>query len=120
MRDANGKVTYNLLSGAGYVKDNRLLPAGFNKVNARADVAVAGNALDDSNFTGGSDQVSYQIKLSGQGPYTVTARLLYQSVSYQFSRSFNGSNALISSFVAAFNKADKTPMVAASVTKTVG
>jgi hypothetical protein len=62
-----------LLSGAGYLKDNRLLPSGFNKASALADVAVVGNALNDANFVGGSNQVAYQISLSGKGPYTVSA-----------------------------------------------
>ena len=120
MNDSNGKVTYGLLSGASYLKDNRLLPSGFNKANASADAAVVGSALNDTNFVGGSNQVTYQISLSGKGPYTVTARLLYQSVSYQFMNSFQGSNAFISAFLGDLTKADKTPELVSSTTKTIG
>ena len=109
MDDSNGNVTYSLLSAADYLKDNRLLPSGFNKATAPADVAVVGNALNDANFVGGSDQVTYQVSLSGKGPYTVTASLLYQSVSYQFTKSFQGSNALISSFLGDLRQQIKPP-----------
>ena len=120
MGDGNGNVTYNLLSAAEYLKDNRLLPAGFDKANAPADVAVVGSALNDSSFVGGSDQVTYQVSLSGKGPYTVTANLLYQSVSYQFMKNFQGSNAFISAFLGDLSKADKTPQLVSSAATTLG
>lgn len=117
MSDTDGKVTYNLLRGATYLKDNRLLPRGFDKASAPADAAVYGDARNDANFVGGSDQVTYQISLSGKGPYTVTARLLYQTVSYQFSRSFHGNDSLISSFLGYYKVTDKTPAVVSSISK---
>ena len=120
MSDTDGKVTYNLLRGASYLKDNRLLPTGFNKATVAADVGVYGDALTDANFTGGSDQVTYQITLGGKGPYTVSAKLLYQTVSYQFSKAFNGSDALVSSFLSYYKTADKTPELVSSTSKTIG
>jgi mono/diheme cytochrome c family protein len=120
MHDSSGNVTYNLLNAAGYLKDNRLLPSGFNKTTASADTAVVGSAATDPNFAGGSDQVTYQVTLGGKGPYTVSARLLYQSVAYQFSGNFQGTSPFISSFMGAFKSADKTPTQVASVSKTVG
>jgi len=120
MRDTDGKVTYNLLRAASYLKDNRLLPTGFNKATAPADAGVKGEAMDDANFTGGSDQVTYQISLSGIGPYTVTARLLYQTVSYQFGKAFVGGDALVKSFLGYYQAADKTPALVSSVSKTLG
>jgi hypothetical protein len=120
MHDSSGNVTYNLLNAAGYIKDNRLLPSGFDKTTASADTAVVGSALTDSNFKGGSDQVTYQVSIGGKGPYTITANLLYQSVSYQFSKSFQGSSIFISGFTSEFNAADKTPGQVASVSKIAG
>jgi len=120
MSDTDGKVTYNLLRGASYIKDNRLLPAGFNKATAPHDAGVYGDALIDANFTSGSDQVTYQISLSGKGPYTVTARLLYQTLSYQFGKAFQGSDALVKSFLGYYQTADKTPNLISSISKTVG
>ncbi len=51
--DQEGRVTTGLLNGVKYLKDNRLLPHGFDKHTAVKDVAVVGDALDDPNFTGG-------------------------------------------------------------------
>ena len=42
LKDQNGKVTTSLLSAVGYLKDNRLLPRGFDKATANADIAVYG------------------------------------------------------------------------------
>ena len=120
MSDTDGKVTYNLLKGAGYLKDNRLLPTGFDKTTAPSDAGVYGGALGDANFTGGSDQVTYQVSLGGKGPYTVTARLLYQTVSFQFSKAFVGSDSLVTSFLGYYKTADKTPNLVSSVSKTLG
>lgn len=84
MGNNEGEVTYTLLRGKEYLKDNRILPTGFNKANAQADVRVVGAALSDSNFIGGSDQISYQIGGLPAGNYTVKAELVYQTLSRAF------------------------------------
>jgi hypothetical protein len=85
IQDAAGDVTTTLLKGAGYLKDNRLLPAGFDKATAPADVAVAGQAGEDQDFLGGEDRVQYVIETGGyEGPFTLTAELLYQSIGYRW------------------------------------
>jgi hypothetical protein len=119
MSDTDGKITYNLLHGASYLKDNRLLPTGFNKATAPSDAGVYGDAQSDANFTGGSDQVTYQISPSGKGPYTVTARLLYQTVSYQFGKAFQGSDALVKNFLSYYQAADKAPNLVSFISKTM-
>ncbi|MCJ7603139.1 MAG: hypothetical protein MUO63_16780, partial [Desulfobulbaceae bacterium] len=74
MQNTDGEVTYTLLRGAGYIKDNRLLPKGFDKNTAAADIAVKGAAAADENFTGGSDLVTYQVPVGNHsGPFTITA-----------------------------------------------
>jgi hypothetical protein len=88
MTDTNGEVTTALLSGAGYVKDNRLLPEGFDRQAARAEIAVAGAAAHDENFLGGGDQVDYQLDLSGaREPVTIQVELLYQAIGYHWADS---------------------------------
>jgi len=85
MLDSNGEATSVLLQGVAFAKDNRILPAGFNKDTAPADVAVIGDALADENFVGGSDTTSYLISLpAGTGEVTIQVELLYQTVSYRF------------------------------------
>ena len=85
MRTYEGGVTYTLLRAYEYAKDNRLLPEGFNKHNAVADIAVYGDAARDPDFVGGSDQVVYEIDISTvTETLKVTAELLYQTLSYPF------------------------------------
>ncbi len=83
MGDLSGAVTYTLLDSVSYVKDNRLLPAGFSKSSASGDIAVVGEAEGDPNFIGGGDVVRYKIRTNGRPrPFTVTATLYYQTVSF--------------------------------------
>ena len=83
--DANGRVTTGLLAAVQYVKDNRLLPRGFDKRTAEADVAVHGGALDDPDFVGATDRVRYSVSIANaQGPFVVEAELLYQPIGYRW------------------------------------
>jgi hypothetical protein len=86
MVDSRDAVTTGLLKGVRFVKDNRLLPRGFDKGTAEPDFAVRGAAADDADFVGGGDRVRYRIPLSvaAAGPLTVEAELLYQSISYRW------------------------------------
>jgi len=59
--DANGGVTTGLLTATGYLKDNRLLPRGFDKQTAATEIAVHGGAIDDADFTNGGDRVRYSV-----------------------------------------------------------
>jgi hypothetical protein len=85
MVDYAGEVTTGLLYGARYVKDNRLLPTGFDKGTANSDIAVHGAAEGDTDFVGGSDVVTYAVSISNtRAPYTVTAELWYQPIGYRW------------------------------------
>ena len=85
--DTEGRVTTELLSAARYLKDNRLLPAGFDKASAPEDIAVRGQAAADGDFAPGGDRVRYAVPVgSSAGPYTVRAELLYQPISFRWAR----------------------------------
>ena len=72
MGDNEGHVTYTLLRGAQYLKDNRLLPEGADKALLPADIGVYGEASGDADFVGGGDLVTYQVDVQGAtGPFTV-------------------------------------------------
>lgn len=87
MVDTEGDVTTGLLFGARYVKDNRLLPAGFDKRTASEDVAVRGNAAADDDFTGGEDRVRYAVELgTASGEVSVEVELVYQTIAYRWAR----------------------------------
>jgi hypothetical protein len=116
MRDTEGNITYTSLRAAGYLKDNRLLPAGFDKAGAGAEIAVAGQALTDSNFVGGGDTIVYHVTTADRPrPYTVTARLLYQGVSYRVTQDLRrDSTPEIMRFAAYYDAAEKSPTVLAT------
>lgn len=83
MTGASGDVTYTLLRATAFAKDNRLLPAGFDKSTAPQDIAVHGAAAGDDDFSGGGDAIRYEIPLADPTlAVTISARLLYQPLSY--------------------------------------
>ena len=85
LKDEHGNVTTGLLSAVGYLKDNRLLPTGFDKQTASGDIAVTGRAFDDPNFFGGSSTTRYVIDTNGHpGPYHVRAELWYQPIGFRW------------------------------------
>ena len=85
MVDEAGRLTTGLLTALRYAKDNRLLPKGFDKRTAPADVAVHGGAADDPDFTGGGDSVRYSVALgAAQGPFEIEAELWYQPIAYRW------------------------------------
>lgn len=91
LKDLDGKVTTSVIQAAGYLKDNRLLPAGFDKTKADPDTAVAGEALQDSDFSGGQDELAYQVALGGaSGPFSVRVELVYQSIGYRWLQNLTG------------------------------
>jgi len=81
----DGSVTTGLLQATQYLKDNRLLPNGFDKSKAHKDVAVHGAAAGDAEFKGGSHTVTYETgPVTGGGPYTITAGLWYQPIGHRW------------------------------------
>jgi hypothetical protein len=83
--DENGHVTTGLLTGVRYLKDNRLLPDGFDKQTADKDVAVIGDAFNDPEFTGGIHRIRYWAALGdAAGPFTVDAELWYQPIGFRW------------------------------------
>jgi hypothetical protein len=95
MRDVNGNVTTGLLSGTGYIKDNRLLPRGFDKATAGHDIAVRGAAEQDPDFTAESDRVRYLMKTTDRpGPFQVSAVLRYQPISFRWAQNLRAYDAM--------------------------
>jgi hypothetical protein len=82
MRDFRGSPTTALLSAVGYLKDNRILPRGFDKRGAIADIAVIGEAADDENFTDSRDRVHYSVPVGeAPSPFQIEAELWFQPIS---------------------------------------
>jgi hypothetical protein len=95
LKDADGHVTTGLSNAVGYLKDNRLLPSGFQKQTAEKDIAVAGDAADDPNFTDAGDVVRYSVPLGdAQGPFQVDVELLYQPIGFRWAHNLASYNAM--------------------------
>jgi hypothetical protein len=90
LKDAAGHVTTGLSAATGYLKDNRLLPAGFQKQTASQDIAVAGDAADDPNFTDAGDLIRYSVPLpEARGPYHVEVELWYQPIGFRWAHNLS-------------------------------
>jgi hypothetical protein len=95
MVDWQDRVTTGLLYGVHYIKDNRLLPRGFDKTTAHDHVAVKGGASADPDFQAAGDRVRYVVDVSGNaGPFTVTAELLYQTIGYRWAQNLAAYEAV--------------------------
>lgn len=74
--DAAVKVTSRALDSHHYVKDNRLLPDGFNRKNRWAAFTAPIGTDGDAGF-GSSDTVTYRIARAPAGA-TIEVRLFFQ------------------------------------------
>jgi hypothetical protein len=94
MQDVTGRVTTALLKGVSYIKDNRLLPRGFDKATALSDIAVMGSAREDDDFAAEGDRVRYTIDTKGRsGPFRVEAVLRYQPISFRWAHNLKPYDA---------------------------
>ena len=83
--DEQGRVTTGITSAARYGKDNRLLPAGFDKGTADGDIKVVGDAVDDPGFTDQGSRVRYVVPTAkAMGKVTIVVELCYQPIGYRW------------------------------------
>jgi hypothetical protein len=85
MGDVRRTVTTGLLQATQFLKDNRLLPRGFDKAKAEPDIAVIGEARDDADFSDSGDTVRYVVDPNGAaGPFEVDVELRFQPISFRW------------------------------------
>ncbi|MFO7875054.1 MAG: hypothetical protein R6U55_00535 [Desulfovermiculus sp.] len=85
MADIKGNVTTGLIEATEFIKDNRILPMGFNKATASEDIMVQGRAGNDRDFSGAKDTVHYHVQIDrNQGPFTIQAELMYQPIAFRW------------------------------------
>jgi hypothetical protein len=95
MEDSRAQVTTGLISAVRYVKDNRILPKGFDKQTADEDVAVQGEAAKDADFTGRGHSIRYSVPVDvSQGPFSVEVVLRYQPIAYRWAENLSGYEAV--------------------------
>lgn len=92
MADERGAVTTGLLKAVRYVKDNRLLPRGFDKPGAHPDVAVHGEATQDDDFQGGADRVRYTVDVPA-GALDVEVTLRFQPIGFRWAKNLEAYDA---------------------------
>lgn len=94
MVGANNMPTTGLLTAVRFIKDNRLLPKGFDKRVVEEEIAPQGEARSDEDFIGGGDKIRYSIPLGGaEGPYQVDAELWFQPISYRWAENLKPYSA---------------------------
>jgi hypothetical protein len=85
LKDPEGRVTTGLLTTVGYLKDNRLLPSGFDKSSAEKDIQVVGEAADDPNFNDKGDLVRYSVAADpSAGPFHIEVELWYEPIGFRW------------------------------------
>jgi hypothetical protein len=83
--DVQGHVTTGLLSTVRYLKDNRLLPYGFDKSTATPDIAVYGDAAEDPNFTDRGSDIRYIVPTNSvTSPLHIKVELWYQPIGFRW------------------------------------
>jgi hypothetical protein len=113
LRDTENNVTTQLLRAAGYLKDNRLIPSGFEKGAPYEDIAVRGRARDDVNFLDGADQIQYSMAFdAAERPLSLTVQLVYQTIGYRWAENLRGRDGdEISRFINYYDAIPNRPVI---------
>ena len=94
MVDGDGMVTTGLMSAQRWVKDNRILPEGFDAGRADTRVHPAGGASSDPDFAPGQDAVRYSVAVDPDaGPFTLEAELWFQPIAYRWAENLAAYDA---------------------------
>ena len=94
MVGANNMPTTGLLTAVRFIKDNRLLPKGFNKVSADPRTLPQGGAANDPDFNGGGDKIIYSVPTgNAEGPFQVEAEFWFQPISFRWANNLKPYNA---------------------------
>jgi hypothetical protein len=117
LRNSERELTTTLLRAAGYLKDNRLLPAGFDKSAPYEDFLVRGLAFEDIDFDEAFDKIQFVMPVgTSGGPYKVIVELLYQSVGYRWIENLNDQAGVeIERFMGYTDTISNQPVVVDSV-----
>jgi hypothetical protein len=117
--DVSSRPTTGLLSAVRYLKDNRLLPRGFDKTTADPQIAVVGGAASDGSFRGGSDTVTYKIDVPPDIRIArVAVALLYQPIGYRWAHNLGAySSSETSRFVQFFTSMPQAASVAVATAR---
>ncbi len=125
MKDVDGKVNHTLLRAAGYLKDNRIPPEGFEVGGAAYDsTEILGAAAADLDFNrngSGTDTTIYRIGgLDQSKTYSLSVKLNYQSLSPRFVQDLlHYDTPQVQEFKTYYQKAPNLPLTIDSLQQTV-
>jgi hypothetical protein len=88
-----GLPTTGLLQATQYLKDNRLLPRGFDKRTAPREIGVIGAAHADEDFTSDGDRIRYRVPVDTSQTVTVEIELRFQPIGYRWARNLAAYDA---------------------------
>jgi hypothetical protein len=87
--------TTGLLTAVRFIKDNRLLPKGFDKLEVGQEISPQGGAMNDKDFTGGGDKIRYTVAVgNAQGPFQIEAELWFQPISFRWANNLKPYDAM--------------------------
>ena len=133
MQDVNNELTYTLLRGASYIKDNRLLPKGYiYRDETDSATAPSGLVMVDPDFNlegSGADILYYRIPVTGtKGDYTYDLNsgfefsidFCYQSATPEFIEDIGKyETALIGKFMDQYDRTSNQPVIIKRVIENV-
>lgn len=119
MRDAEGRPTPYLTVARGWLKDNRLLPLGYNSRGPDSHYTNPVGVEGDEDFVGGGDVTRYELplpeglELTGA---TLQVRLVYQTLGARFMRGlFQSDTAEVAAFKTMYQRAETRPNLMSEV-----
>jgi hypothetical protein len=116
MQDTEGVLTFALLRGSQFKKDNRLLPKGWSEQHVHAEATQPIGIDGDSSFAAGVDTVHYELHLPS-GDYKFEARLLFQTLSSRYvAEMFEVDTPEVKLFAGLYERALLTPEVISAAT----
>jgi hypothetical protein len=87
--------TTGLLTAVRFIKDNRLLPQGFDKRKVEQEIAPQGEAMNDADFTSGGDKIRYSVNVgNAQGPFQIEAEFWFQPISFRWANNLKPYDAM--------------------------
>ena len=110
MGNTEGRPTFYLLHGSTFLKDNRLLPQGWQAEHPDGPATRPAGTNQDVNFQAGSDQVLYEVPVTGDGPYRIDVSLYFQSISPRHAAElFTNATPEVATFQKMYTTAEHQP-----------
>lgn len=118
MKDSHGNPTWRLMTGAGYIKDNRILPLGWKHDGPDAD-DTRPVGTGKSQFEGGKAVLPVKLK-NMKGAASIEVDLFYQVISWRYANElFKVRTPEILTFKEYLDAADTKPVKVTSATTKV-